>query len=34
MVENVENLILEQLRHIRGKVDSLVEKTDIITVRL
>ena len=34
MVENVDNLILEHLRHIRNRIDKLSEDSDEIKYRL
>lgn len=34
MTEQGENLILEHLRHIRGRVDQLAEDLDTIKLRL
>jgi hypothetical protein len=34
MTENVENLILEHLRHIRGGVDQIAEDLGTVTLRL
>ncbi|MEW6133488.1 MAG: hypothetical protein AB1591_10065 [Pseudomonadota bacterium] len=32
MIENLENLVLEHLRHIRGKVDQISD--DVATVKM
>jgi tetrahydromethanopterin S-methyltransferase subunit G len=34
MTENVENLILEHLRHIRGRVDQMAEDLGTVKLRL
>jgi chromosome segregation ATPase len=34
MTENVENLVLEHLRHIRGRVDKISEDVDTIKLRM
>jgi len=34
MTENVENLILEHLRHIRGRVDQMAEELGTVKLRL
>lgn len=34
MTENVENLILEHIRHIRGRVDQVAEDLGTVKLRL
>lgn len=34
MSENLENLVLEHLRHIRGKVDRIAEDMETVKLRL
>jgi len=34
MSETTENLVLEHLRHIRAKVDSIDSKVDLLTLRV
>ncbi len=34
MASNLENLVLEHLRHIRGKVDQIAEDVETVKMRL
>lgn len=34
MTENIESLVLEHLRHIRGKIDKLSEDVETIKLRM
>lgn len=34
MTDNVENLVLEHLRHIRGKIDSISDGMDDLKARM
>lgn len=34
MAENIENLILEHLRHVRGRIDKLSDDMDTFKLRM